>query len=335
MKKVFGLLLASSLVLGACGSDEGNKKDSKTESVNENKTQFKNDTLVIDDAVLKIKDTFIVNNENSDGKELAFTYEVKNKTDKEEVTPSNVWMATMAAQQESENTVNDLEVGLTPTTGKYEEWSVHLDDTIKKGKTAKGIMTYSLQNDNDVTLKATKGIDGKKLGTKKIKLNDLKTKEYSAADDINGDTSNGNEVSNKDSSNQNEANKESVNDSKSQDNLATASTETTENNKGSKEGANNAQLDNNQASGSIDSNSNNQQVNQSQKAVINNDDSNNQMSESEIAEWNKTKPTTHDESQMEGVGGHPSAFDSSIPKETQGVPKVDDNGEEYIDATGE
>ncbi|HFJ5365920.1 TPA: DUF5067 domain-containing protein, partial [Staphylococcus aureus] len=41
MKRLLGLLLASTLVLGACGSD-GNKKesnDSKT-SVDENKAQF-------------------------------------------------------------------------------------------------------------------------------------------------------------------------------------------------------------------------------------------------------------------------------------------------------
>ncbi|WRN49618.1 hypothetical protein UM542_01380 [Staphylococcus aureus] len=66
MKRLLGLLLASTLVLGACGSD-GNKKesnDSKT-SVDENKAQFKNDTLVLDQAVLKIKDVFLINDKDN------------------------------------------------------------------------------------------------------------------------------------------------------------------------------------------------------------------------------------------------------------------------------
>lgn len=56
-------------------------------------------------------------------------------------------------------------------------------------------------------------------------------------------------------------------------------------------------------------------------------------------EYDRTKTTTHDESQMEeqpqgGQGGHPSAFDPSISKETQGELKTDEDGNEYIDATG-
>lgn len=59
MKKVLFLIFASLLVLGACGNDNSNSGDKKsdnteTKSVNENKTQFANDTLVIDQAVLKL-----------------------------------------------------------------------------------------------------------------------------------------------------------------------------------------------------------------------------------------------------------------------------------------
>ena len=59
MKKVLFLIFASLLVLGACGNDDNNsngKKSNNTEtkSVNENKPQFTNDTLVIDQAVLKL-----------------------------------------------------------------------------------------------------------------------------------------------------------------------------------------------------------------------------------------------------------------------------------------
>ena len=47
------------------------------------------------------------------------------------------------------------------------------------------------------------------------------------------------------------------------------------------------------------------------------------MTQEQIDEWNRTKPTTHDESQMEQVpqthsGGHPSAFGKSdVPVGTQ------------------
>lgn len=196
MKRFLVLLLTSTLVLGACGNSGSDKNKSKTESVNENKAQFKNDTLVIDDAVVSIKDTFIVNDKNSDSKLLAFKYEVKNKTDKDEITPMNVWISSMTATQDSENTVNDLEVGPTPNTGKFEKWDKHSQDNIKKDKAAKGITTYTIENDEDVTLKATKGVDGKELGTKKIKLDDLKTVDYDAAEDLTSDSTSDSETDN-------------------------------------------------------------------------------------------------------------------------------------------
>ncbi|WP_426429121.1 DUF5067 domain-containing protein [Staphylococcus equorum] len=322
MKKIIGLLLASTLILGACGDNSESKSENKTKSVNENNKQFKDNTLVIDDAVLKIKDTFIVNNENSDGKELAFTYEVKNKTDKEEITAINVWLATMTAKQDSDNTVNDLEVGTTPTTGKYEKWYEHANDTIKKDKQAKGIITYTLQNDEDVSLKATKGAEGKELGTKKIKLDDLKTVDYSASDDITSESEHKDEVS---STNNND---EFLNEESTGDMVASAS----------------EIKDKPQASET-------QQVDaQTESSNVSNDISQNVNSQQNPTEENTTRipydkdhTTLHDESQTEkqqqapenGAGGHPSAFDPSIPKESQGVAKVDSNGDEYFDATGE
>ena len=49
MKKVLFILLSCFLVLGACGNNDKN-----TEKVSEDKPQFKNDTLVLDQAVLKL-----------------------------------------------------------------------------------------------------------------------------------------------------------------------------------------------------------------------------------------------------------------------------------------
>ncbi len=50
-------------------------------------------------------------------------------------------------------------------------------------------MSYELENDKNVTLKATKGIGGKKLGEKEIDLSKLKTVEYSLTEDIKNKSS--------------------------------------------------------------------------------------------------------------------------------------------------
>ncbi|MEB6241497.1 DUF5067 domain-containing protein [Staphylococcus gallinarum] len=314
MKKVLVLLLASFLVLAACGNSSN-----KSSSIDENKPQFKNDVLVIDDAVLTIKDTFLVNDKLSDKKLLAFKYEVKNKTDKEEITPINVWVATMTATQDSKNTVNQLEVGTTPNTGKYEKWDKHSQDAIKKNKKAKGIITYELENNNTVDLKGTKGVDGKTLGTKKINIKDLKTVDYDAASDL-----------------------ESSSKAKSitKDSLASIDSEVSTNNDQSANSSSNSQ-DNSKSTISNEENKSpsvSQDTSNQQNITATDKSNNDYMTEEEIAEWNKTKPTTHDESQMEQVspdqsGGHPSAFsDSDVPV---GIEKQDSNGESYIDATGE
>ena len=132
MKKVLFILLSCFLVLGACGNNDKN-----TEKVSEDKPQFKNDTLVLDQAVLKIDDTFILNDKDSGDKLLAFKYHVKNKSDSEDITSMNVWIACFEATQDSDNTVNKLDVGITPTTGKLGEWNEHSNDTIKKVKLQK------------------------------------------------------------------------------------------------------------------------------------------------------------------------------------------------------
>ena len=49
MKKVLFILLSCFLVLAACSNNNSNSK--KSTSVDENKVQFTNDTLVLDQAV--------------------------------------------------------------------------------------------------------------------------------------------------------------------------------------------------------------------------------------------------------------------------------------------
>ncbi len=180
MKKVLFLIFASLLVLGACGNNDKNK-----EKVSEDKPQFKNDTLVLDQAVLYIKDAFIVKNKDTGKEEIAFKYEVKNKTDKEEITPGNVWSAGVEVKQEENNTDSNLDTGTTIASGgKYKGWLEHNEDTIKKGKMAKGLATYELKNDNKVTLHFSQGAGGKDLGTKHYDLSKLQTVNYSTEEDV-------------------------------------------------------------------------------------------------------------------------------------------------------
>lgn len=293
MKKVLFLIFASLLVLGACGNDDNNsngKKSNNTEtkSVNENKPQFTNDTLVIDQAVLKIDDTFILNDKDSGDKLLAFKYHVKNKSDSEDITSMNVWIACFEATQDSDNTVNKLDVGITPTTGKLGKWNEHSNDTIKKGKTAKGIMTYKLQNDEDVVLKATKGADGKKLGTKTIKLDDLKSEDYSATEDLTDNSKKDDTSENNDPKN--------VASAKSDDNNSEESK--TENDKTTSDSNNSQSTNSNQ--NNVASASSNSQSSQSTKT-------NNQTSNTQ-----EISPTTHNESQMGyGRGDYEAAKEAS------------------------
>lgn len=321
MKKLCGILLASTLVLGACGNNDSNSEDKKsnnteTKSVNENKPQFANDTLVIDQAVLKIDDTFILNDKDSGDKLLAFKYHVKNKSDSEDITSMNVWIACFEATQDSDNTVNKLDVGITPTTGKLSKWNEHSNDTIKKGKTAKGIMTYKLQNDEDVVLKATKGADGKKLGTKTIKLDDLKSEDYSVTEDLTDnskkdDTSEDNDSKNVASAKSDDKNskedetKDDKTTSDSHDSNQQSSESDTSNDSSSISNSNNNSQSTNSNQNNVASASSNSQTGQSTQT--NNQQVNNQPSNTQ-----EIPPTTHDESQMGyGRGDYEAAKEAS------------------------
>uniref|UniRef100_A0AB39C7K5 Terminase large subunit n=1 Tax=Staphylococcus phage Pel11 TaxID=3235046 RepID=A0AB39C7K5_9CAUD len=276
MKKILFVLFASILVLSACGNEKGSETKQETK-VNEDEPQFTNDTLVIDDAVLKIKDTFIVNDKDSGKKSIVFKYEVKSKSGRENVAPNTIFMAGFTVLQDTENSIAELDAGTTPNTGKYEEWSKHAYDTIKKGKSAKGIIGYELENNNKVTLKATKGIGGKELGEKEIDLSKLKTVDYSAVDDIVGE----------------------FNDS------------------------------NNQNTTSSNNSASDQKNTQDQVVYKNNDASD------EVVDNQKVAQPKTEELPQNGIGGHPSLYDPSIPPPSEDNLKTDENGDVYYDATNE
>ncbi len=285
MKRVLVILFASILLLSACG--EKDKKETIKDSENkteykENKVDFKNDLVTLNKGSIKILDVKLRNaSDETNGKEsIVFTYEATNKTD-EDFSAQAFWVAAMKVYQENKNTENKLEVGSTPTTGKYKEYFENMTDTIKKNGKAKGVVAYNLEDDNDVTLKVIQGNTDKELGKKTYKLSDLERFDHKTTIDTQNQTQNN----------------ESTEQPTTQQENTTIKTQ------------------------------------QEPKLVEDKQDGISQK------EYDRTKTTTHDESQMEeqpqgGQGGHSSAFDPSISKETQGELKTDEDGNEYIDATG-
>ncbi len=285
MKRVIVILFAAILLLSACGEKDKKEtiKDSenKTES-KENKVGFKNDLVTLNKGSIKILDVKLRNaSDETDGKEtIVFTYEATNKTD-EDFSAQAFWIAAMKVYQENKNTENKLEVGSTPTTGKYKEYFENMTDIIKKNGKAKGVVAYNLEDDNDVTLKVIQGNTDKELGKKTYKLSDLERFDHTTTIDTQ---------------NQTQSNETTEQPAPQQENTTT-------------------------------------QTQQEPKSL---EDKQEGITEEE---YDRAKTTTHDESQMEeqpqgGQGGHPSAFDPSISKETQGELKTDEDGNEYIDATG-
>lgn len=186
MKKFIMILFISLLLLSACGQKEetNNKNEEKAETTT-NKVGFKNDIVTLNKGSIKILDVKIRNaSDETNGQEnIIFTYEAINKTD-EDFSAQDFWVATMEVYQENKNTNNKLEVGSTPTTGKYEEYFENMSDTIKKNGKAKGVVSYVLEDDNDVTLKAIQGNTDKELGKKTYKLSELEKIDHSTVQDI-------------------------------------------------------------------------------------------------------------------------------------------------------
>lgn len=180
MKKILnlGVLTICSLTLAAC-SGNGNATDSKkadSTSTSQKKSEdiyFKNDTLKIDMATLKILSTEVLPADETlfrEKPQLAITYEVTNDSD-EPISAATVWIACMGLTQEAQDTINKLNVGMTPQDEKFAEYTEHQLDDINPGQTAKAIISYDLDDsETPVILKANQGMAGKELGEKTIKL---------------------------------------------------------------------------------------------------------------------------------------------------------------------
>lgn len=181
MKKslTLGVVFISSLILAACGNGNTKKDSSSNKTVTvakpkEDKYYFKNDELRIHDLKIKITNYKVIpvgekGNEYGKKPVLAIWYKTTNLTNKE-IDPDTAWMATFEAYQDNnKNRENKLDVGSLPD----QKFLDTQQENIKKNGTVENAVSYELDDDTTpVTLKATKGFEGRELGTKTFKIKD-------------------------------------------------------------------------------------------------------------------------------------------------------------------
>ena len=187
MKKVMGILLASTLILGACGhhqdsakkeSTSHKKKENDNEELNEELKEFKSkknmdikikgDTIVSDKFEAKIKEPFIINEKDEKKKYIAFKMEITAKKDDKDLNPSSISHDYINITQDDKNTVN-----------KYKDWTEHNQDQIKTDKTAQAMFIYELRGDGNINLNVHKYSEDKTVDSKSFKFSKLKTEDFS------------------------------------------------------------------------------------------------------------------------------------------------------------
>ena len=104
---------------------ESQNKEENVEVPKEDKKDisFTDDTLTIEDAVIKITGTEVAPPNTELGEEkstLIFTYDYTNTSD-EPQQPGVVWIACFNATQETDSTIEDLDVAMAPQDPKYTE----------------------------------------------------------------------------------------------------------------------------------------------------------------------------------------------------------------------
>lgn len=154
-------VLASSIVLTACGNEKKNDTETpKVEAVKE----LKDGKVVLKDLDIKIVKSTL----RPSDKQLVIEYTVKNKSSKE-MTPQSAWAAVFEVNQTVKNSRHDLAVGTIPTDGQYADIENNLGENIGKGKMVKGVVAYNLEdNKAPVVITAYDGRGGKILGQKVI-----------------------------------------------------------------------------------------------------------------------------------------------------------------------
>lgn len=172
------IVVAFSMLLMACGTSPSNQEEpkNKTETADlpeEKGVYFKDDILKIDNATIKLTGFEIAPPDTEIGEEkstLIITYDYTNDSDKAG-QPGIVWIACFTATQETDTTIDTLDVAPSPRDEKYKEMNDMSFTDIKPGATVSAVISYYINDTaRPITLKATQGLTGKDLGEKIYKL---------------------------------------------------------------------------------------------------------------------------------------------------------------------
>ena len=138
----------------------------------ESDVYFKDGEAKLIDLKIQITETKVIppgepGNEYGDKAVLAIWYDTTNLTGKD-IDPTSAWMIVFEAIQDNDpNAVNTLEVGMLPD----EQFLDSQLETIKQDGTVSNAVAYELDDlETPVTLVATQGITGDKLGEQTIEI---------------------------------------------------------------------------------------------------------------------------------------------------------------------
>lgn len=196
MKRLFSLLLISSLVLTACGSkshsesNSSEKKSSesksatdKSESVdsclekakNKPTAKFKDNKFTSNKFDIEIKETKVVKPDkyaDSKNPNLAIVYKVKNKSS-EKITASTAFIEAFDVYNDTKNVQKRLETGLAEDSDLYKKYGEDMRNNINKDGEVTGVRFFEIKDDKKPITIEAKNPDGyttKEIGKKIIKL---------------------------------------------------------------------------------------------------------------------------------------------------------------------
>ena len=157
---------------GSSIDKEVTAENTNVEKETGNELYFKENEAKLNDLKIKITETKVIQtgdkgNEYGEKPVFAIWYEVTNLSDKE-IDPNIGWIAVFEAVQDNNpNAINTLNVGGLPD----EQFLDSQSETIKKGGTVKSAIAYELDDlETPVTLIATQGVDGNKLGEQNFNI---------------------------------------------------------------------------------------------------------------------------------------------------------------------
>lgn len=130
---------------------------------------FKDDILKIDMATIRLTGFEVAPPNQAFGEEkstLIITYEFTNDSD-DVMQPGTTWIACFNATQETDATINSLNVAMAPQDEKYTEMNNVSFTDVKPGATVQSVISYEINDTTKpIALKATQGIAGEELGEK-------------------------------------------------------------------------------------------------------------------------------------------------------------------------